>query len=533
MVCDDSHYNSFILTMQNVGSMIGTPIYGSLSDKYGRKITFFITIIITAITAISSVLMHDFTAFVIIKTMNGSLMPSVFQQPLIISLEIVAPELRTRMNGIVNISWTVGLCVLPLLAYFSRSWVTLGLVASSVTIIFLFYYAFLPESPRWLVSQERYEEAAAILYQIGEKNGKTKEKNVLVQKLQKLGERFKKEKRWTKMANLMSYYGLQLNISNLAGNEFINFFLLGIAEVPGYLSSWIIMERFGRRWCSVAGFLCTGVVCMLPAIEFPHNDIISSMLGKYFAASTFMATYQQSSELYPTVVRSLGMGMSCTVAMLITLVVPYIVYLSIYGKAIPFIIIGLFGILAGILASFLPETLNENLPQSISDAENFGLDQKFFSWNWRRHSIGKERAASLKLSMKAMDTIGEDTVGEAKSKTQVLQNVEFNPSNPLNAPPPMSRSISDDRQSEDFHTPESRQNPEDKSDMPMRNQGAENDKEDPSNKAPAHAGENLKFSYANMVFYNNDGAKTEDVVISDGNAGIGQAINQRFTKTDV
>ncbi|GIY74833.1 organic cation transporter 1 [Caerostris darwini] len=367
------------------------------------------------------------------------------------------------------------------------------------------------------------------------------------------------------MANIMSYYGLQLNISNLAGNEFINFFLLGIAEVPGYLSSWIIMERFGRRWCSVAGFLCTGVVCMLPAIEFPHNDIISSMLGKYFAALTFMATYQQSSELYPTVVRSLGMGMSSTVAMLITLVVPYIVYLSIYGKAIPFIIIGLFGILAGILASFLPETLNENLPQSISDAEKFGLEQKFFSWNRRRHSIGRERAASLKLSMKAMDTIGEDSAGEAKSKrsSQVLQNVEFTPgsdttcvsvdsvnvlngggassirkrnsvdghsreSNPLSAIPPIRRSISDDRQRK-----ESRQNSDDKSDMSMRNQSAENDKEDPSNKDPVHTGENLKFSYVNMVFDNNDGAKNDDVVINDGDAGIGHAINQGFTKIDV
>ncbi|GIX80788.1 organic cation transporter 1, partial [Caerostris extrusa] len=104
--------------------------------------------------------------------------------------------MRARMNGIVNISWTIGLCILPLLAYFSRSWVTLGLATSSVTIIFLFYYTFLPESPRWLVSQERYEEAAAILYQIGEK-WKNERKNVLVQKLQKLGERFKKEKRWT------------------------------------------------------------------------------------------------------------------------------------------------------------------------------------------------------------------------------------------------------------------------------------------------------------------------------------------------
>lgn len=65
--------------------------------------------------------------------------------------------------------------------------------------------------------------------------------------------------------------------------------------------------------------------------EFPHGDVICSMLGKFFAAGTFMATYQQSSELYPTVVRSLGMGMSSTVAMVATLIVPYLIYLvSVY-----------------------------------------------------------------------------------------------------------------------------------------------------------------------------------------------------------
>lgn len=34
MVCEDGHYNSFVLTLFNVGSIFGTPIYGMLSDKY-------------------------------------------------------------------------------------------------------------------------------------------------------------------------------------------------------------------------------------------------------------------------------------------------------------------------------------------------------------------------------------------------------------------------------------------------------------------------------------------------------------------
>ncbi|GFV66430.1 organic cation transporter 1 [Trichonephila clavipes] len=528
MVCDDAHYNSFVLTMYNVGSIIGTPIYGALSDKIGRKITFFITIVITTVSSIASVLMQDFTAFVVIKTINGSLMPCVFQLPYIIILEIVAPEMRTRMNGIVNLAWTVGVCILPVLAYYSKTWVTLGLLTSSVTVVFLFYYTFLPESPRWLLSVERYEEAADILCKIGEKNNQVAEKSDLIQKLEKLGEKMKKEKTldnvqnssmdllrypqlrkkfiiitfcW--MANITAYYGLQLNISNLAGNEFINFFLLSVVEIPGYLTSWYIMERFGRRWCSVCGFLLCGLVCMLAAVEFPYNDIISSMLGKYCAAGTFMATYQQSSELYPTVVRSLGMGMSSTVAMLVTLVVPYIVYLGIYGKSIPFVIIGLSGIVAGIMAAFLPETLNENLPQTISDAEQFGLNQKFFSWNRRRHSVGRERA-SFAIKVKPMETIDEDSECKIQRASQILQNVEFVPGNEDTG------AVTKDMQKKDYTNSEKQQNIDDKNDKSAGTQitgGSEIDKDECLNKATIHSGDknsDEKFSYVNMVFDNND-----------------------------
>ncbi|CAL1269583.1 unnamed protein product [Larinioides sclopetarius] len=149
------------------------------------------------------------------------------------------------------------------------------------------------------------------------------------------------------------------------------------------------------------------------------------MLGKYFAALTFMATYQQSSELYPTVLRSLGMGMSSTLSTLVTLITPYVVYLSIYGKSIPFVIIGMAGIVAGILASFLPETLNENLPQSISDIEEFGKHQKFFSWNRRRHSVARERA-SVRYKVKP-DGTGDGDNESKIYRSQIRQNVQSPP----------------------------------------------------------------------------------------------------------
>ncbi|CAL1269593.1 unnamed protein product, partial [Larinioides sclopetarius] len=45
-----------------------------------------------------------------------------------------------------------------------------------------------------------------------------------------------------------------------------------------------------------------------------------------------------------------------------------------------FLPISLTSFVTGVLASFLPETLNENFPQTLTDAEEFGKDQKYFSW---------------------------------------------------------------------------------------------------------------------------------------------------------
>ncbi|XP_035204413.1 organic cation transporter 1-like, partial [Stegodyphus dumicola] len=392
----------------------------------GRKPVFFIVIFVTVVTAVASVLMSNFTAFLILRIINGSLMPSVFQLPYIILLEIVGPSYRTRLNGIANSSWTIGLCVLPLIAYVTRHWVTLGLATSSVTVLFFCYWKFLPESPRWLLSQERYGEASIILTRIAETNGKPQDPVELRMKVQKLGERIKKEKNLNAVSNtstdlvrysnlrkkfliitfcwvadIMAYYGLQINVSNLGGNPFLNFFYLALVEVPGFIFSWFFMEWYGRRWCSVSSLIVTGLACLVPVIlspDIPYVAVVASLIGKFGASASFMAVYQQSSELYPTTIRSIGMGMSGTFAGLANIVVPYVVFLAIYGKYLPYLIIGMVCILAGISATFLPETLNEILPQTIYDAEKFGKDQKFFSCGGRKRSISEEEQSPKLLN---------------------------------------------------------------------------------------------------------------------------------------
>ncbi|XP_042901443.1 carcinine transporter-like [Parasteatoda tepidariorum] len=423
MVCGNSHYASLVMTLTNVGSIIGTPIYGTLSDRIGRKPVWFIVILVTAITSITSILMTDFTAFLILRTVNGSLMPSVFQLPYIILLEVVGLSKRTLMNGTASGSWTVGLCFLPLIAYFTKHWVPFGLITSSVSALMFLYWRYMPESPRWLISRGKYKEAVREMQRISDTNRTNMDPVDLRMKLQKLGERIKKEKldsasntafdllRYPNLrkkflilsfcwvADIFAYYGLQINASNLAGDPFLNFFLLALVEIPGLVFSWYFMEKWGRRWCSVTALAITGSACLLVAIipGVPSLAVACSLIGKFGASAAFMAVYQQCSELYPTTIRAIGMGMSGTFAGVANIIVPYIVFLAFIDKYIPFLIFGLVCILASISATFLPETLNEILPQTINDAETFGKDQRYFSCTGKRNSVSSTEEESPKF----------------------------------------------------------------------------------------------------------------------------------------
>lgn len=407
MVCKDGQFSSLVLSLIFIGDVIGTPLYGFMSDKWGRKPTFLFMALVLSVSDIGSTLSPDFSLFLILRAVNGACMSTVYSVGYIILLELVNPSMRTRMNGIATTSWTMGLCLLPVIAYFTRHWVRLSVVTSVTAAGLLLYWKILPESPSWLISQERYEEAAKIMAKISKANGKkAHEGTFLLDKIKRFGEIEKKQKAGELKAtpldffkyptlrkrfllvticwvgNSIPYFGLQMNVKNLAGNEFFNFFLVSLIEVPAHFSTWLFMERIGRRWCSVCAFALSTVACTLPVVfppEYSSIGVIASLLAKAGTSSAFMTLYQQGPELFPTSLRGVGLGMACTIGTGSTLIVPYIVYLSKYAFFIPFLTFAVISFLSAICAMFLPETLNKKLPQTVEDAENFQKNEIFCS----------------------------------------------------------------------------------------------------------------------------------------------------------
>ena len=94
-------------------------------------------------------------------------------------------------------------------------------------------------------------------------------------------------------------------------------------------------------------------------------------LAKYAIGASQLIFMIYTSELYPTTMRSTGVGLSVSIARLGGVWAPQINVLSstLGSISIPFIIFSIAGCLASFFAMFLPETLNKPLPQNLKEAK--------------------------------------------------------------------------------------------------------------------------------------------------------------------
>lgn len=212
----------------------------------------------------------------------------------------------------------------------------------------------LPESPRWLITNRRYEQAEKLLSKMAETNGKPRPENLLL-KLQAVGKKIKSSQEVEEVNNALLvilknsglrknfvlitlnwmtcaavYWGIHLNLYNFSGNEFLNFFLLSIIELPAYLMCWYCIEtRLGRRLTNALSLVLCGFCLCIPAVIPTSLGLVTNLmtiLGKFCGSVTFMVVYQQAAELYPTSVRNLSMGVGSMASSLAGIAMPYITF---------------------------------------------------------------------------------------------------------------------------------------------------------------------------------------------------------------
>ncbi|XP_017113967.1 organic cation transporter protein [Drosophila elegans] len=401
MVCSRSLLSATSDSLFMLGVLLGSFIFGQMSDKLGRKPTFFASLVIQLIFGVLAAVAPEYFSYTISRMIVGATTSGVFLVAYVIALEMVGSSYRLFAGVAMQMFFSVGFMLTAGFAYFIHDWRWLQIALTLPGLLFVCYYWIIPESARWLLLKGRKDEAFVIIEKAAKENRVEIPSEIYEQLVDEVAEKKKQDeltasqpaatvfdllrfpnlRRKTLLiffdwfVNSGVYYGLSWNTNNLGGNQLVNFMISGAVEIPGYVLLLFTLNRWGRR-SILCGTMMVAGVSLLATIFVPADlnwlIIACAMIGKLAITASYGTIYIFSAEQFPTVVRNVGLGASSMVARVGGILAPYLKLLGEIWRPLPLIICGALSLTAGLLSLLLPETLNKPMPETIEDGENFG-----------------------------------------------------------------------------------------------------------------------------------------------------------------
>ncbi|KAL7100467.1 hypothetical protein ACP275_09G147000 [Erythranthe tilingii] len=387
-----SHEESLITSIVFAGMLVGAYSWGIVSDIYGRRKGFFITATVTAGAGFLSAFSPNLTSLVILRGLvgvglgGGPVLSSWF-------LEFIqAPERGTWMV-VFSAFWTLGTILEASIAWFVMprlGWRWLLAVSALPSSLLLLFYKMTPESPRYLCMRGRKSDALAILEKIARVNGRKLPLGVLVSDNHQIELEEKldfsedtklitsarendigSEKSGVSLlmmlvspelvrstlllwmvffGNAFTYYGLVLLTTELnsknnrctapeelpSGNHrdvsYKDVFITSFAEFPGLVLSAATVDKLGRKNSMAAMFLVC-FIFLLPLVFHQPQSLTTGLLfgARICITGTFTILYIYAPELYPTSVRTTGVGVASSVGRIGGMVCPLVAVSLIHG----------------------------------------------------------------------------------------------------------------------------------------------------------------------------------------------------------
>ncbi|XP_055495412.1 solute carrier family 22 member 2-like [Leucoraja erinacea] len=412
LVCTDAWKVDLTQACLNLGFMVGTIAIGYAADMFGRRSCFLFATFVTLVAGLPLAFATSYPCFLILRTLQGLFSRGGWIAAQVLMTELVVSEQRRRAGILNQMCFSLGMMLLPAVAYWLPAWRDLQLVITAPNLLFLAYYWLIPESPRWMMSRRKEAEAVRILRQVAARNGARWSPTAQTVTMEERdGEvtrptlldlvRTPRMRKHTLIlminwfASALVYQGLAMRLGTLGGNIYLNFFISGAVEIPASIIVFLVIERIGRRLPFAAGGLVSGASCLIAAF-IPENlhwlKTVVTSLGRLGITIAIEMVCFVNTELYPTYLRSFGVSVCASLSDLSGILCPFLVFrLAALWVQMPLVVFGVIGLVSGVLVLFLPETKGLTLPDTIEEIENIS--------RWKRNS---SRPAYQKVVLRSM-----------------------------------------------------------------------------------------------------------------------------------
>ena len=158
--------NGLFISMTFVGMTLGALLTGFLGDRYGRRFTYQLNLIIFGAASLASAVAPDMMTLVVLRFVMGLGLGAEVVVGYSILAEFFPARIRGRWSGMMCTLVSAGLPVSAFLAWLlvpTFGWRVMFLLGAVGSIVAWFLRRELPESPRWLVVMGRGAEADALV----------------------------------------------------------------------------------------------------------------------------------------------------------------------------------------------------------------------------------------------------------------------------------------------------------------------------------------------------------------------------------
>jgi SP family sugar porter-like MFS transporter len=353
-ITDSPYMQGWVMGSAILGCLIGVMVSGSLSDRYGRKPLMIIASLVFIVAAIGTGISDTLSWFIVYRVLGGigigiasNLSPMYIAEvsPANVRGKFVSLNQLTVVIGILSaqlVNWMIADPIAPgediLQSWNGQMGWRWMFWAGGVPAVFFFIMIFIvPESPKWLGTQLKFDKSEKILTKIGGKEYAQSEVAALRASLSEVTEKvdfrllFKGKmpkilligiviaafQQWCGINVIFNYAQEIFSAAGYGVSDILfNIVITGVTNVIFTIVGMYAVDKLGRR--SLLLFGAIGLACIYAILGACYYFQISGMAVLVlvmlaiacYAMTLAPITWVVISEIFPTRIRGMAMAVS-------------------------------------------------------------------------------------------------------------------------------------------------------------------------------------------------------------------------------